>query len=110
MLLLVFTNSFAMNKERILIDSGDGHRMPVLVYRPDRSSDQTVTGVLWIHGGGYITGMASMAGMMGMGPRIVNDHGCVVVSPVRTSRRSPSAGSRRRSMKPERNTLQITTN
>ena len=81
MLLLVFTNSFAMNRERILIDSGDGHRMPVLVYRPDRSSDQPVTGVLWIHGGGYITGMASMAGMMGMGPRLVNDHGCVVVSP-----------------------------
>lgn len=81
MLLLVFTNSLAMKKERILIDSADGHRMPVLVYRPDRSSDQPVTGVLWIHGGGYITGMASMAGTMGMGPRLVKDHGCVVVSP-----------------------------
>ena len=47
----------------------------------EKSSDQPVTGVLWIHGGGYITGMASMAGMLGMAPRLVKDHGCVVVSP-----------------------------
>lgn len=55
--------------------------MPILVYRPSQSSNLPVTGVLWIHGGGYITGMASMAGLMGMGPKLVNEHGCVVVSP-----------------------------
>lgn len=55
--------------------------MNILIYRPDKQSEGPVTGVLWIHGGGYITGMASMAGMMGMGPRLVKNHGCVVISP-----------------------------
>lgn len=80
-LLLANTDSFAMKKKRITIISEDGHSMPVLIYSSDKSSDQPATGVLWIHGGGYITGMASMAGMMGMGPRLVKGHGCVVVSP-----------------------------
>lgn len=81
MLLLAHTDCLAMKKKRININSEDGYSMPVLVYTPDRSPDMLVTGVLWIHGGGYITGMASMAGMMGMGPRLVKDHGCVVISP-----------------------------
>ena len=67
-------------KKRMTVISEDGHRIIVLIYSPDKSSDLPVTGVLWIHGGGYITGMASMAGMMGMAPRLVKDHGCVVVS------------------------------
>ena len=81
MLLLAHTDCLAMKKKRININSEDGYSMPVLVYTPDKSPDMLVTGVLWIHGGGYITGMASMAGMMGMGPRLVKDHGCVVISP-----------------------------
>lgn len=81
MLLFMFTNCFAMKKERLHIICEDGYRMSVLIYRPDTSTDGHTTGVLWIHGGGYITGMASMAGMMGMGPRLVKDHGCVIISP-----------------------------
>lgn len=70
-----------MKKERIHLTCEDGHRMSILVYRPDSPSGEPVTGILWIHGGGYITGMASMAGMMGMGPKLVKEHGCVVISP-----------------------------
>ena len=80
-LLIAHTDCFAMKKKRITVTSEDGHSMPVLIYSPDKSSDQPATGVLWIHGGGYITGMASMAGLMGMGPRLVKNHGCVVISP-----------------------------
>ena len=71
----------AMRMEKIHIVSEDGHRMKVLVYRPDTLAGEPSTGVLWIHGGGYITGMAAMDGMMGMGPILVRKHGYVVVSP-----------------------------
>lgn len=57
----------AANKEQIDISCEDGNKLKLLVYRPEKASDSLATGVLWIHGGGYITGMASMAGMMGMG-------------------------------------------
>ena len=70
-----------MQKQTIHITTEDGYRMKILFYRPDGTTGSLTTGVLWIHGGGYITGMASMAGMMGMGPRLVKDHGCVVISP-----------------------------
>lgn len=79
--LLICLEGFSMKKERIHITCEDGHEMAVLVYRPENSTTDAATGILWIHGGGYITGMASMAGMMGMGPRLVKDHGCVVISP-----------------------------
>ena len=42
---------------------------------------QPATGVLWIHGGGYFTGMASMAGFLGRAPSLVKKFGAVVVSP-----------------------------
>ncbi|MGM9736086.1 MAG: alpha/beta hydrolase [Candidatus Cryptobacteroides sp.] len=77
-----------MKKEKVVITCEDGYRMKVLIYRPDVAGDSPVTGVLWIHGGGYVTGMAAMAGMMGMGPRLVNECGCVVISPeYRTGKR-----------------------
>lgn len=79
--LLICLEGFSMKKERIHITCEDGHEMAVLVYRPENSTTDAATGILWIHGGGYITGMASMAGVMGMGPRLVKDHGCVVISP-----------------------------
>lgn len=79
--LLICLEGFSMKKERIHITCEDGHEMAVLVYRSENSTTDAATGILWIHGGGYITGMASMAGVMGMGPRLVKDHGCVVISP-----------------------------
>ena len=81
LLLMISICGFSMKKERVHITCEDGHEMALLIYRPDDSESDATTGVLWIHGGGYITGMASMAGMMGMGPILVKDHGCVVISP-----------------------------
>lgn len=71
----------AANKQQIDITCEDGYRLKLLVYRSEDTSDSLATGVLWIHGGGHITGMASMAGMMGMGPLLVKNYGCVVISP-----------------------------
>ena len=81
LLLMISICGFSMKKERVHITCEDGHEMAVLICRPENSTADVATGVLWIHGGGYITGMASMAGMMGMGPILVKDHGCVVISP-----------------------------
>ena len=71
----------AANKQQIDITCEDGYRLKLLVYRSEDTSDSLATGVLWIHGGGHITGMASMAGMMGMGPLLVKNYGSVVISP-----------------------------
>lgn len=74
-------SSMAASKQQIDITCEDGNKLKLLVYRTEKASDSLATGVLWIHGGGYITGMASMAGMMGMGPLLVKNHSCVVISP-----------------------------
>lgn len=79
--MLLTTITWAMKREEITITSEDGHELKILVYRPESVSVGPATGVLWIHGGGYITGMALMAGMMGMGPILVKNHGCVIISP-----------------------------
>ena len=43
-------------------------------------SSQGAVGVLWIHGGGYVTGIPEMA-YMGMPPHMVRERPCVVVCP-----------------------------
>ncbi len=92
-----------MKKKKIFIERSDGGKMKILVYSPKKNdvntqesasnadnknlnsqADSTInnaTGVLWIHGGGYVTGMASMAGIMGRAPSLVKKYGAVVVSP-----------------------------
>ncbi|MGN0235002.1 MAG: alpha/beta hydrolase [Paludibacteraceae bacterium] len=71
-----------MKKQTLHITCSDGHRMKILVYSPQGNDAGTkATGVLWIHGGGYFTGMASMAGFMGRAPSLVRKFGAVVVSP-----------------------------
>ncbi len=69
-----------MKKDKIHIVCSDGYRMKMLVYHSDKPSEKA-TGVLWIHGGGYVTGMAAMAGTMGRAPALVRKFGAVVVSP-----------------------------
>ena len=65
----------------------DGHQLKLLVYRPGDEDDDApaaggaVTGVLWIHGGGYVTGMAAMAHLLGRPRSLVKKFGAVVVSP-----------------------------
>ncbi len=57
----------------------NGHRIPLLVLKPMQDVNNA-PGVLWIHGGGYLTGMKEMA-YMGRAADLVRNHGAVVVSP-----------------------------
>lgn len=77
-----------MKLRKIYIDRKSGKRMKILIFSPGGKRDEATTGVLWIHGGGYITGFAAMSGLLGMGHRIVNRHGCVVISPAYRLRRN----------------------
>ena len=76
-----------MQMRKIYIDREGGRKMKVLIYRPKGRRSAPQTGVLWIHGGGYLTGFAAMAGLLGMGKRLVRRHGCVVISPAYRLRR-----------------------
>ncbi len=54
-------------------------RVPTLVLRPAKTAEAPVT-VLWIHGGGYITGMKEMV-YMSRAMDLVKKHGATVFSP-----------------------------
>ena len=64
--------------QKITIPSGK-RRIPALVLSP-RTTTALATGVLWIHGGGYILGMKEMA-HMSRAVDLVKKFGAVVVSP-----------------------------
>lgn len=76
-----------MQMRKIYIEREGGKKMKVLIFRPKGRESAPQTGVLWIHGGGYLTGFAAMAGLLGMGKRLVRRHGCVVISPAYRLRR-----------------------
>ena len=66
---------------RISISSG-GRAMKLLILHPKhtkRSAEET-PGILWIHGGGYVTGMAGMI-FMSRAMALVRKFGAVVVTP-----------------------------
>ena len=63
---------------KIYIPSG-ARRVPALVLSPEELSAPT-TGVLWIHGGGYISGMKEMV-YISRAVELVKSFGAVVVSP-----------------------------
>ena len=54
-------------------------RMKLIVLRPKRQS-KPLPGILWIHGGGYMLGMASMV-HFSVGKFLAKRHGAVVISP-----------------------------
>ena len=54
--------------------------MRLLILRPAEGEKRTRPGVLWIHGGGYITGMPEMA-YFSRAKDLVQKHGAVVVTP-----------------------------
>ena len=54
-------------------------RVPLLILSPVKKTGKT-TGVMWIHGGGYMTGFKEMA-YIGRAADLVRNHGAVVVSP-----------------------------
>ena len=64
--------------QKIYIPSGD-RRVPALVLSPEARS-APATGVLWIHGGGYISGMKEMV-YISRAVELVKSFGAVVVSP-----------------------------
>ena len=57
----------------------NGLRVPILILQP-LTEPENAPGVMWIHGGGYMTGMKEMA-YMGRAADLVRDHGAVVLSP-----------------------------
>lgn len=59
----------------------DGIEIKLLILRPtDPAFRENRPGVLWIHGGGYITGMSQMV-YMSRAKNLVTKYGAVVVSP-----------------------------
>lgn len=64
--------------QKIYIPSG-ARRVPALVLSPEARS-APATGVLWIHGGGYISGMKEMV-YISRAVELVKSFGAVVVSP-----------------------------
>ena len=72
------------------ISSGD-YRLKILILRPAASSlpKEKAPGILWIHGGGYITGMTEMI-YMSRAIDLVKKYGAVVITPeYRLARHSP---------------------
>lgn len=64
--------------ETIRIDTAGG-RLKLLILTP-RGKAERRPGILWIHGGGYVTGMAEMVHFSRAAP-LVGKYGAVVVSP-----------------------------
>jgi acetyl esterase/lipase len=67
-----------IRRKRIVIKV-NGRRVPVLILKP-LSDPQNAPGVLWIHGGGYLTGMKEMV-FFSRGAELVRNHGAVVITP-----------------------------
>ncbi|MDY4898978.1 MAG: alpha/beta hydrolase [Eubacteriales bacterium] len=69
---------------KIIIPAGDTRlKLLILTPRDKKENHDSVcsrTGVLWIHGGGYVTGMASMV-YMSRAKDLVRKYGSVVISP-----------------------------
>ena len=57
----------------------NGRRVPLLILKP-LTEPSNAPGVMWIHGGGYMTGMKEMA-YIGRAADLVRNHGAVVISP-----------------------------
>ena len=67
--------------QKVMIPAGDGTRMKLLILTPTEDyGKKNRTGILWIHGGGYVTGMAGMV-HMSRAKDLVKKYGAVVVSP-----------------------------
>ena len=57
----------------------NGLRVPLLIMKP-LSEPEDAPGVMWIHGGGYMTGMKEMA-YIGRAADLVRNRGAVVIAP-----------------------------
>lgn len=68
-----------LNCIKIRIPRSDGKTMPALVLMP-KGGCKKGPGVLWIHGGGYMTGMKEMV-HMSRAVDLVKKYGAIVISP-----------------------------
>ena len=68
---------FSSEKIRIPTRSGE---MKLLILKPEAADPRGAPGVLWIHGGGYISGMTGMI-YFSRGLDLVKEFGAVVVTP-----------------------------
>jgi len=90
---LVSNGDIQMKKyvmEKIKIQS-DGKDMDLYILKPtvNKKPKEKTPGILWIHGGGFVTGMAKMI-YMSHAIRLVKKHGAVVVTPeYRLSKEAP---------------------
>lgn len=57
-----------------------GRKIPALVLSPAAGDTEKTSGILWLHGGGYILGMKEMV-YMGRAVDLVKKYGAVVISP-----------------------------
>lgn len=65
--------------EKISIPS-TGRDISLLIVRPSSAADGPAPGILWIHGGGHITGMPGMV-YMSRAAGLIKKYGAVVVAP-----------------------------
>lgn len=76
-----------LKSRRIRIETEEGI-VKAIVLKP-RAYDRKVPGILWIHGGGYMTGMAAMVHVT-EGKSLAKRYGAVVVSPeYRLAKKAP---------------------
>ncbi len=68
---------YTVEKKRI---HSTGRDIKVLILKPSCSKKNPSPGILWIHGGGYVTGMAGMI-YMSRALDLVKKYGAVVVTP-----------------------------
>lgn len=73
------THDKDINCQRIQILRKDGRKMPALILSPKNKRDNS-PGILWIHGGGYMTGMKEMV-HMSRAVALVKKYNAVVISP-----------------------------
>ncbi|MBQ7614726.1 MAG: alpha/beta hydrolase [Butyrivibrio sp.] len=71
-------NTKGIRSKRISIEV-NGLRVPLLIMKP-LNEPKNAPGVMWIHGGGYMTGMKEMA-YIGRAAELVRNHGAVVIAP-----------------------------
>lgn len=79
---------YTMKRTKI---SADENEVELFVLRPTKNAKpkEKTPGILWIHGGGYITGMAKMI-YMSRAMALVKKYGAVVVTPeYRLSKKAP---------------------
>ncbi len=70
---------FHIQKQVVRIPRGDGTALRLCVYRSAKPARKMVPGLLWMHGGGYLTGVPELS--HGFIRRFIRTRPCVVAAP-----------------------------